>query len=80
MGWFYILVRTFPFWAIPISLMIFLSYFKKKTRPKGFWSGGLLFIATALAILSVFFLFKRGQFTAVPFFHELVTGIRSAPR
>ena len=65
-NWFYILVRTFPFWAIPIGFAVLATAFGKKGKK---W---LLVPGIALIAGGVAFLFAQGHFTAVPFVHEML--------
>jgi hypothetical protein len=68
MNWIYILLRTFPFWAIPIGLVLVYTGIIQR-RKKKYLLLGLLFIGTA-----IFFLSSQGHFTAVPWAHELLFG------
>jgi hypothetical protein len=64
MNWVFILVRTFPFWAIPLGLVFIGSSFrgeKKKSQ---------LLIGVVMIALSVAFIFFQGHFMAVPFLYE----------
>ncbi len=80
MGGLYILIRTFPFWALPLGLFFLIAFARKKTRPKGKSAIFMIVFSTSLLTGSVIFLLKRGHVNAVPFFHEVFTGVRTAPR
>ncbi|MEO5668665.1 MAG: hypothetical protein ABIR96_11450 [Bdellovibrionota bacterium] len=75
MTWVYILVRTFPFWAIPIGIGLITAAIrtKKGSKKKKFI---YIFLGFTLIISSTLFLYEQGQFTAVPFVHELFHGQR----
>lgn len=75
MTWVYILVRTFPFWAIPIGIGLVTAAIRNK---KGSVKKKLLYIVLGLTLIgtSSFFLYEQGHFTAVPFVHELFHGQR----
>jgi hypothetical protein len=64
-NWFYILVRTFPFWAIPIGLALVATGLRRKGK-KLFLLIGLILIAGGVS-----FLFAYGHFLAVPWVHEM---------
>ena len=72
MGWLYIIVRTFPFWAIPTAFVILTAYIRGKTRPKGLMAVFWLGLVVLLTGVSVFFLMFNGHQTAVPFVHDLL--------
>ena len=66
MHWFYILLRTYPFWAIPTAFFLLSAALRK--------GGNKKWIPVALLLMgsSVAFLFYQGHFTAVPFAHEVM--------
>lgn len=65
-NFFYIAVRTIPFWCIPIGLALITTAVTAKRRK-------LLFIPGILMIAgSIVFLMKNGQFKAVPFVHQML--------
>ena len=72
MGWIYIFIRTYPFWAVPLAIVILLSWVNKRTRPKGMSALFWIIVSTSLIASSIFFLMEHGQFTAVPLVHELI--------
>jgi hypothetical protein len=78
LGWFYIVLRNYPFWAIPLGLTILIDVLfghRKKSTAKMkavYMFLGILFIAS-----SVFFLIYDGHKMAVPFMHEVFTHDRA---
>jgi len=74
-GWVYILVRTFPFWAIPIGVALITAALRGR---KGNTKKKILYITSAIILLSTsaWFLLEQGHFSAVPFVHELFHGQR----
>jgi hypothetical protein len=66
LNWFYIAIRTFPFWGIPVGVVLLLQGLKHKNKKK------LLFLGIFLIFSGVTFLFLRGPFLAVPFLHEVM--------
>ncbi len=71
MGVIYILVRVFPFWAIPLAFTFFAVAVRAKGLPKTRRTG--LLVSGALLIgASVAFLFFQGHNTAVPWMHEVL--------
>jgi hypothetical protein len=71
--WIYILIRTFPFWAIPIGVALLGTGMSSKGKKKWAVFG---FVLVASGIL---FLFFEGHFKAVPWVHEMITGDRYEP-
>jgi hypothetical protein len=63
-NWFYVFLRTFPFWGIPVGFALIGTFLRTKKK-------AYLFLGIILVALSVLFLFNRGHDTAVPFFHEV---------
>jgi len=79
MGWVYIIIRTFPFWAIPTAFTILVGYFNARRRNKRlpfYW----VLVAVLLIGASIFFLIKQGHLTAVPAAHSIFTGEDPNPR
>lgn len=72
MSWFYVILRTYPFWAIPTGIALLTGYLarpkNKHKKPSIAW----LLISVFLLASSVLFLVKRGHMTAVPFFHNIM--------
>jgi len=70
-GILYGLVRTFPFWGIPLGIVLLANSKRAMSRSKmrGFFVFvlGLIFIG-----LSVLFLMNRGHERAVPFVYEIL--------
>jgi hypothetical protein len=66
LNWFYIAIRTFPFWGIPLGVVLMLQGLKEKNKKK------FLFLGVILIISGILFLFLQGPFLAVPFLHELM--------
>lgn len=74
MGVVFIIVRNYPWWAIPLGLSLILESFrsdqggKPKTGKKKFFLvfSGLLLVSTSAA-----FLYYGGHKIAVPIAHEL---------
>lgn len=64
-NWFYILVRTFPFWAIPVGLALLATGIRTKGKKL------YLLIGVILILSGVGFLFGQGHFLAVPWVHEM---------
>ncbi len=69
---FYIIVRTFPFWAIPTAITLFMVWFRthpntplKKRLRTSYMLASLVLIA-----LSTAYLFFQGHLQAVPFVYE----------
>lgn len=75
MGWIYIFIRTYPFWAFPTGIALIavaLTHKKGNKRRKQFY-----FVLSVLLIASsVYFLIMQGHTDAVPFFHQLIYGPR----
>ncbi|MBS1984897.1 MAG: hypothetical protein JST16_12070 [Bdellovibrionales bacterium] len=73
MGWIYILVRTFPFWGIPIALIFITMMTGKKSKsiPKT-TRMGYLSLAAAMIIGSVLFFILGGPLAAVPQVHNFL--------
>lgn len=75
MGWLYILIRTFPFWAIPVAITLLTLLFSKASR-KLSSKAKLIYVVVACALLGIsaaFFLFQ-GPLRAVPFVHQMIYG------
>lgn len=74
MAWFYIVLRTFPFWAIPIGFALVTGYFPSRRKGRRYPK---MWIVTGIALLgaSVLFLVKKGHLTAVPLAHEIFNGM-----
>jgi hypothetical protein len=72
---FYILVRTFPFWAIPVGIALITAALRGKSGHK---KKKFLYIATGLILLggSAVFLIEQGHVQAVPFVHDIFHGQR----
>lgn len=75
MGWVYVLVRTFPFWAIPVGLGFLTAAVRTK---KGSGKKKIIYfiIGIFLNAASAYFLMNKGHLTAVPFVHQLIHGQR----
>gem|GEM_PF-1441956 len=75
MGWIYILIRTYPFWAIPTGIALITAAIRTKKGSKSkkllYSFLGLLFLAS-----STYFLILEGHKTAVPFVHRVFQGQR----
>ncbi len=74
MGWLYTIVRTFPFWAIPVGLTFIFSSLRTKPNSKAgkLWKMVYVVIGILLLSLSGAYLAFQGHKEAVPFFHELL--------
>jgi uncharacterized membrane protein YqhA len=74
-GWIYILIRTYPFWAIPLGVALLTAAIKTR---KGSAKKKMMYIFISISLLmsSGFFLYHKGHMTAVPFFHQLIHGQR----
>jgi hypothetical protein len=68
LNWFYIAIRTFPFWGIPLGVVLAVQGTRQKNKKK------LLALGTLLVISGIAFLFLRGPFLAVPLLHEIMSG------
>lgn len=66
---FFILIRTFPFWGVPLGTLLILQGVRLKKKH-------LIFFGVVIIAASIAFLYFRGPFMAVPFAHELI----NAPR
>jgi hypothetical protein len=73
MTWIYILIRTFPFWAIPIGVALLGTGLSKKGKKKFAALGATLILG------GILFLAFEGHFKAVPWVHEMLTGDRYEP-
>jgi hypothetical protein len=74
MGWLYIVIRTYPFWSLPIGISLISGYMQGKKDPKRRQNSILMmFSGIALIISAVAFLFFQGHFKAVPLTHEIFT-------
>jgi hypothetical protein len=75
-GWLYIVVRNYPFWAIPIGLTLILEVLVGRTSKA---SGGrkflMIFAGLFFSVSSILFLYFEGHRKAVPFVHELFSGV-----
>jgi hypothetical protein len=69
-GWVFILVRVYPFWAIPLAFTLIMVSLRSKNIPKARRSG-LLVVGVLLIASSIAFLFLQGHNTAVPWIHEV---------
>lgn len=71
MGWIYIIIRTFPFWAIPTGIALIFGALDPKSSGKK----KLVYAISGIVLIgsSVFFLIAKGHETAVPFFHKVFT-------
>ncbi len=66
LNWFYVIIRTYPFWAVPLGIFLALVGIRQAGKKK-FLFGGISLIVTGVA-----FLFLKGPFYAVPFMHEML--------
>jgi cytosine/uracil/thiamine/allantoin permease len=66
-NFFYIAVRTYPFWAIPLATAFIATGLKVKKRKL------LLLLGIVMVITSVLFIAFRGHETAVPFVHKILS-------
>ena len=71
MNWFFIMLRTFPFWGIPTAFFFIVHGIRGKNKRLWIPLGILMIVG------SVVFLFLRGPFTAVPFMHDVLNSDRS---
>lgn len=74
-GWFYVAVRTFPFWAIPLSFTLFAAGIRAKKAKSTFGRKGAFWyhlLAILLLILSGAYLYFQGHQHAVPFFYNAI--------
>ncbi len=67
LNWFYIAIRTFPFWGIPLGVVLALQGTRQKNKKK------ILVLGIFLIVTGTAFLFLRGPFLAVPFLHEVMS-------
>jgi hypothetical protein len=74
-AWLYILVRTFPFWAIPIGIGLITASVRSK-KGSGKKKIIYLFLGIVLIGASTLFLYEQGHFSAVPFIHDVFHGQR----
>ncbi len=69
----YSVVRTFPFWAIPLGAAMISSTWARRAQKM---SGGrrtlLLILGLSLIVASGFFLYFQGHERAVPLVHEML--------
>jgi len=74
-GWLYIFIRTYPFWAFPLGIALITAAFRLK---KGNGRRKQLYLLSALILMgsSGYFLWAKGHEEAVPFFHHLMYGPR----
>jgi hypothetical protein len=69
----YSIVRTFPFWAIPLGAALISSTWAKRTQKMSGGKRSLLLLSGFLMILaSGLFLYFQGHERAVPMVHELL--------
>lgn len=80
MGWVYILVRTYPFWAVPTgALMLMATLGKRGKKIPG--KQRLLYIVTGVAFIAsavLFFVFG-GPMNAVPLVHDTIRESQGKP-
>lgn len=71
MGLVYGLIRTFPFWGLPLGIFLILDSRRaaKRSSKRGLVA---LLLGFLLVGLSVLFFVYRGHETAVPFAHEIL--------
>jgi uncharacterized membrane protein YedE/YeeE len=74
-AWLYILVRTFPFWAIPIGIGLITAAVRSK---KGSGKKKIVYLVLGVTLMvgSALFLYEQGHFSAVPFVHDVFHGQR----
>lgn len=73
MGLVYTLVRTFPFWAIPLGIALLTAALATRggnKKKKVFYMG----IGISLLGTSAYFLYAQGHVEAVPFVHRMFYG------
>jgi hypothetical protein len=71
----YSIVRTFPFWAIPLGAALISSTWAKRVQKMSAKKKMLLLLFGIFLVLdSVVFLYFQGHEKAVPFVHELFYG------
>ncbi len=67
MNTLYIILRTFPFWGIPLGVFLFMASMKGKAKG----NKKLMLVGSLLVISGGLFLWLGGPFYAVPFVHEI---------
>jgi hypothetical protein len=65
LNWLYIVVRTFPFWGIPLGIVFIGTGLRAKGKKK------YLLLGVVLVVGGVGFFFFQGHFLAVPFLHTI---------
>lgn len=71
MGFFYILVRTYPFWAIPLGIVILAVALGKPGRKfSKSRKASYLAFALLLFLLTGGYFFVGGPTAVVPFIHD----------
>lgn len=75
MSFLYILIRTYPFWALPLGVTLFLVCISKHSKkiPKKTKSAYMV-TSILLAITSGLFLFLGGPTKVIPILHALMQG------
>lgn len=69
---FYVILRTYPFWAVPLAVMLLTISFSKQRRQPLSKHTKQAYIALALALIvtSGLYLFLGGPMHAIPMMHE----------
>jgi hypothetical protein len=75
MAWLYILVRTLPFWAIPIGIGLITAALRSK-KGSGKKKIAYMLLGVIFIVGSALFLYEQGHFSAVPFIHDVFHGQR----
>jgi hypothetical protein len=74
-AWLYILVRTLPFWAIPIGIGLITAALRSK-KGSGKKKIAYMLLGVIFIVGSALFLYEQGHFSAVPFIHDVFHGQR----
>lgn len=77
MALFYIILRTFPFWAIPLGFVMVTGYFPTRKAGRRY---PIIWVILGIFLLaaSVLFLVKKGHLTAVPLAHEIFNDMKDS--
>jgi hypothetical protein len=72
LNWIYVIVRTYPFWAIPVAISL-LTALPRMRNKQGKKKILVISVAMVLMLTSAAFLMFEGPTQAVPFVHDLMT-------
>jgi len=78
-GAFYIVVRTFPFWAIPLGISLIFYFLKPPGGKRNRYSLPLFLLGILLVVGAVLYFVFEGYRHAVPAAYEVLSSPLAAP-